>query len=404
MPGYLAVLRIPGALRAFAPALVGRLAFAMVTLALLFAVQQSTGSFAAAGTATGAFGLANVIASPYRARFVDRRGQRLALNLLSISFAAGLCGVALVSSTPAPNAGLLITLAAVTGIFPPPLGAAMRVLWSTLTPPGPKRTRAYSMDAVCEELLFTTGPLITAAVIGASSPSTALLVTAVAAVAGTAGMTGSAASKTRIPNPGRPAAGLQPLRQPGFLSVLVALLAVGTVLGTVEVAAPAVAESRDSVGIAGPLLAAFAAGSAIGGLLYGQRAWRVSLTARLLVTATAMIGLCAAATLLPGVIALGFGLAAVGFFLAPSLVTGYLLADDLTSADVRTEASSWINTAVNAGAAVAAILVGVVVDVADPGLGFLLGAVVALALLAVAAPALIRRERGSPVPTSSPVD
>ena len=395
MSGYLEVLRFPGALRAFLPALVGRLAFAMITLALLYSIQQSTGSFAIAGMATGAFGLANVIASPYRARFVDKRGQFLALNLLSIGFAAGLCALAIAASLPAPEAWLLVGLAAIAGVFPPPLGASMRVVWSALIPAGPRRIHSYSIDAVCEELLFTVGPLIAAGIIAATSPGAALITTAGLAVLGTIGMTTSSASRRRVPNSIRPTVGHRPLRQPGFALVLVALLAVGIVLGTVEVAAPAVAESVGSVGVAGILLAAFAAGSAIGGLLYGQRTWRASLTTRLLTAAAAMTAFCAASTLLPGVVALGIGLAIVGFFLAPSLVTGYLLADELTTPEVRTEASSWINTAVNAGAAAAAVVVGLVVDIGTPHLGFTVGAAIALTLLVIAAPMMIRKDRRS---------
>lgn len=114
--GYLDLIRTRGALRIFIPALIGRLSFAMVTLALLFAVHQSTHSFAVAGAATGAFGLVNVIASPYRARLVDRRGQRFALNTLAVGFAAGLSMIAAVTAQTAPSAGLLIGLA-VVGFF-----------------------------------------------------------------------------------------------------------------------------------------------------------------------------------------------------------------------------------------------------------------------------------------------
>ena len=388
--GYLQALRTPGAIRVFVPALLGRLSFAMVTLALLYSVQTSTGSFAAAGAATGAFGLANVIASPYRARIVDQVGQRMALGTMSILFALGLGGVAWATTWPGAPVGLVVGIAALTGLFPPPLGAAMRVIWGSLTAPGPQRTRAYSIDAVCEELLFTTGPLVAAAIIALTGPATVLLVTGGIAVLGTLGMTGGAASRQRRARrtPAPPA--LRPLRQPGFVLVLVALVAVGCVLGTVEVAAPAVAERVGSVQVAGMLLAAFAAGSAIGGLLYGQRVWRASLGVRLLVTGTTMSVLCAALALLSGLLALAAVLALVGFFLAPALITGYLSADELTAAEVRTEASSWINTAVNAGAAGAAIVVGAVVDVADPQLGFLVGAVIALALLLVAGPRLAR--------------
>ncbi|RUR03042.1 MFS transporter [Labedella endophytica] len=402
MSGYRDALGAPGALRVFLPALLGRLSLAMVTLVLLYAVQEATDSFAIAGAATGAFGLANVIASPFRARLVDRHGQRLTLSSLSVLYAAGLIGVAVATAADGTPAAVVIGLAAIAGVFPPPLGASMRVIWGSLTPAGPARTAAYSLDAVSEELLFTGGPLLAAAIITLTDPPTALVATAALSVVGTLGMTSSAASRSRLPSATTPPRAARPLSQPGFALVLLALLGVGVVLGTVEVAAPAVAEAQGSVGIAGLLLAAFAGGSAIGGLLYGRRPWRSSLVCRLLVCGATMIALSALMAALPGVAALAAGLALVGFFLAPSLITGYLLADDLTDVEVRTEASSWINTAVNAGAAVAAIAVGAAADATDPRWGFLVGAAGAGLLLAVAAPGLLRhrrRPRSAPAPT-----
>lgn len=389
--GYLAVLLAPGALRAFLPALVGRLSFAMVTLVVLFAVQQATGSFAIAGAATGAFGAANVVASPYRARLVDRVGQRIALNALAVGFAAGLGAIALLTAQPNPSPVAIVGLAAVAGLFPPPLGASMRVLWGSLTPPGPLRTRAYSIDAVCEEILFTVGPLIAAVAVGTGSPTVALSVTAAVALVGTAGMTSSPLSgrRTAVAATAKTKQS-RPLRQPGFVAVLVALLGVGVVLGTVEIVAPAIAADQSSVQLAGILLAAFAGGSAVGGMLYGHRTWRSSLRIRLFVAGVVMTVLCALLSAAGSVVVVGVGLAMIGFFLAPSLVTGYLLADDLTSVDARTEASSWINTAVNAGAAAAAAAIGLAVELVEPRLGFLIGAVTALVLLLIAAAPRLR--------------
>ena len=63
-------------------------------------------------------------------------------------------------------------------------GASMRVLWGSLTVPGALRTKAYSIDAVCEESQFTTGPLIAAAILSAASPTVGLLATATVALAG----------------------------------------------------------------------------------------------------------------------------------------------------------------------------------------------------------------------------
>jgi len=398
---YLQVLRTPQALRVFLPALLGRLSFAMVTLVLLFAVQGSTGSFAVAGLATGAFGLANVLASPYRARLVDRWGQRLTLNSLAAAFALGLVGIAAVTAQPRPSAVMVVLLAAVTGLCSPPLGAAMRVLWGTITRTPAARRRAYSVDAVAEEVLFTTGPLLVALLITATSATVALSVTAAIAVIGTLGLTSSRVSRAVAPALVPAASSSRPLRQPGFRPVLVALLGVGIVLGVVEVTAPAIAVSVGSAGLAGVLMAAFAAGSAVGGLLYGRREWATPLPRRLIVLAGSMAALTGLIAWAPGVVALAIGLAAVGFFLAPSLVTGYLLADDLTAPEVRTEASSWINTAVNTGAAFAAAAAGVAVDAVTASAALAGGAIAAALCLLGAAPFLIGRRAAVPVTPGS---
>jgi len=387
--GYRDVFRVPGAARVFLPALLGRLSFATVTLALLFSVQSSTDSFALAGAATGAFGLANVMASPYRARLVDRWGQRRVLTLLAAFYAVGLLSLAAVTASPDPAAWAVLVPAATAGLFPPPLGAAMRVVWGRICPTPAVRIRAYSVDAVCEELLFTTGPLLAAALITLWSAPMALVVTAGLAVVGTVGMTSSSASRAQRALPVAPSARSRPLRQPGFLPVLLTLLGVGIVLGVVEVGAPAYAASSGSVGLAGALLAGFAAGSAVGGLLYGHRNWGMSLSRRLITLGSAMAIFCGLLAFAPTIVFLGLGLAVVGLFLAPCLITGYLFADELTLPEVRTEASSWINTAVNTGAALAAAGAGLIVGAVSPPAAFLLGAAGAALCLAGVTPFLV---------------
>lgn len=176
----LAVLLLPGALRAFLPALIGRSALAMGGLALLLAVQDSTGSYTQAGFATAAFGIANVIAAPWRARAVDRFGQRIALTAMASGQASGFITLALIAEAEGVADVWFLVLSAVIGLASPPLGAAMRMIWASLTTAGDQRTKAFSIDAVCEELLFVAGPVVITAVIVASSPSTGLWVTAAA--------------------------------------------------------------------------------------------------------------------------------------------------------------------------------------------------------------------------------
>ncbi|OQJ49579.1 hypothetical protein B5P19_09815 [Clavibacter sepedonicus] len=379
------MLALPGALRVFLPAMLGRLSFAMVSLALLLLIQSASGSFAAAGIATGAFGLANVLASPMRARLVDARGQRPVLVALALGHAAGLVALVAAVRADAP-AAVIVVVAATAGLLLPPLGAAMRVVWAALVPDVRMRTRAYSLDAVGEEIVFTVGPL----------------------VVGTLGMTSSPLSRAQGPRADPEhartrtrARASDPLRQPLVVPLLVTLVGVGAVLGAVEVAAAALAERAGSTALAGPLLAAFAAGSAVGGLAYGTRAWRVPARIRLVVLAAAMVAATAVLALValrvpdaPGplaLVAVAVLLVPVGLFLAPAMATGYLLADEQTAAEVRTEASAWVNTAVNTGVALAAAGVGAVVDAAGPVPGIVAGAVAALVVAGIAAPSLLRR-------------
>lgn len=391
VPSYLGILKTHGVLRVFLPALLGRLSFATVTLSILYAVQGTTGSFGVAGAAFGAFGLANVLMTPFRARLVDRWGQRASLTSMAALYAAGLCLLAVLTSLDRAANWQLIAAACVAGLFPPPLGASMRVLWGRIAPAGPMRTKAYSIDAVCEELLFTTGPLLGALLITVAGPQVALLATAALAVVGAFGMTSSPLSRqtaTRISAGGALAS--RPLREPKFAFVLVVLLAAGTLLGTIEVAAPAFADRLGSAAIAGLFLSAFAAGSALGGIVYGVIQWKASLGWRLISLLAAMTTTCAALIFLSQSGLLIVGLIVVGLFFAPTVVTGYLFADELTSENVRTEASSWVNTAINAGAAGGAIAVGAFVDIASAGAGFAMGAAISLVLICVAAPFILK--------------
>jgi MFS family permease len=352
----------------------------MGSLALLLAVQDSTGSYTKAGFATATFGIANVIAAPWRARAVDRFGQRTALTTMASGQASGFVALALVTQAEGVADVWFLILSAAIGLTSPPLGAAMRMIWASLTTAGDQRTKAFSIDAVCEELLFVIGPVVISAVIVASSPSTGLWVTAAAVSLGTAAMTSSASSGVLRGTGGGVARGDRPLRRPGFARVLVVLLGVGGVLGVAEIAAPAAAAQHDAVAASGWLLAAFAGGSALGGFLYGQLNLKGGIGKRLFVLC---VGMGLGAVVVSQLDTLGLfaaGLALVGLFLAPSLITGYLIADTIVPESGRTEASTWINTSVNLGASLASAAAGVVIDSSGPWFALLLVGAIALVL------------------------
>lgn len=381
---YAAVLRLPGARILFGSALLGRLSFATVALSLVLSVQHATGTFAVAGAATGAFGLANVIASPVRARYVDRFGPTRALLVLGTLFSGALCMVG-VGCLAAWAPWTLVAVSTIAGLFAPPLGSSMRVMWAAIVPEARLLPRAYSLDAVAEEILFTAGPLLVGLLILVSGPVVALFMTAAVALTGTTLFCLNRRVRAHGPTTTVAHAHERPLRQRGFPTVLIALMGVGLVIGTMETGVPAFTAERSSAAAAGILLALLAAGSAAGGLVYGHRAWRPALAVRLVVLSVSLVVVSALAAVAPNEVVLGTVLVGVGLFLAPTVVTAYLLADALTAEHVRTEATTWTNTSINFGVAIGAAVAGVVVDHAGTTSAFVIGAAAALVLTLTAA-------------------
>lgn len=388
-------LRLPGALRAFAPSLVGRLSLAMAVMAIVLAVQRTTGSFTFAGAAAGAFGFANVAAAPLRARAIDRWGQRRVLTPLAVTQSASYLGLAVAVHSPVTQAPIFLELSAVAGLAAAPFGAAMRTAWASITAPGDQRTRALSLDATADEIVFIVGPVVAASLSAALSPSSALLAATIALLIGTLGLTTSRVSGKLRGNAHEPiqVVGPRPLRRPGFARVLVVLFGVGVVLGTIEVVAPAVAVADHHRGASGWLLAAMSLGSALGGVAYGHTSWRSALSSRMLFAAAAMGALTCAAAFLTTMLGFALGVIAIGLLLAPSIVTGYLAAEFLVPSHAATEASVWTNTALNLGAAIANAGAGAVVTNLDTTSAMLSAAVVVTAASTCTPRAHLRRSQ-----------
>ncbi|MFP7834646.1 MFS transporter [Marisediminicola sp. LYQ134] len=362
-------------------------------LALVLLLEQSTGSFAIAGGITAVLGLANVVATPWRARIIDRHGQSAMLTVLGLTHASALIALGML-----PHAGLpwLVVLGAAAGATSPPFGATMRVVWSTALAEGGSRSRGFSLDAVAEELTFAVGPLLAASLAVTVSPLAALVLSACCVAGGTVLFVSSPLSRQQRGSiiMGDKAAGraTSPLRSRGFPTIVVAMIAPGIILGCIEIAAPAIAASESAPFLGGVLLALFSALSATGGLLYGRVVVQLRLERQLLVMVAVLLLVSAATGLVGGTTAALVGFAISGLFLAPLLIVGYLAADARADPRVRTEASSWINTAINLGAALGAALYGSHTDMTGPGLALVISAGVAAVITLLCAPLLLQTQ------------
>jgi MFS family permease len=113
---------------------------------------------------------------------------------------------------------------------------------------------------------------------------------------------------------------------------------------------------------AGWVMASFALGSAVAGLLYGARHWRAPVSRRFLISSAAFAVLPAlyfAATSIPG---LAWCTAIVGLGIAPTLIASFSLVDAIVPAPSLTEGLTWIGTGLSVGYGLGAAVVGSIAD------------------------------------------
>jgi MFS family permease len=389
--GYVAVLRIPGVLRPFTAVNLGRLSYAAMPLSILITVQQATASFTSAGITLGVLSAATGL-MPFKSRLIDRLGARRVLPILAALFTAALLTIAVVASAGASTTVLYLVLAGAAGAATPPLGPSMRALWAALTPDPAARQRAYALDGVAEEFIFVLGPLVVAAALVVFSAPAALVVVGILNVVGAVGLAFSRVAPTAeaAPTPGRSAPIAGPLRERGFVTLVLVMLGIGVGGAQLEVAIVARAQELSAPETAAYLLAALSVGSALGGLLWGVRKHRRAASTQLAGLVLVMSVGSVAAGNAPQLVLLGMILLLAGLANAPAQIVAYLAADRLVSAGSRTEATTWISTAGNIGASLGVSAAAVLVD----HLGAMAAATAGGLVLIIVAPAvLIARDR-----------
>jgi MFS family permease len=377
-----AIASAPGALRVFVISIVARLPLTMLSIGLLVHARHLTGSFAAAGVVTGAYGVSLGVGGPLLGKLVDRRGQTAVL-VASAGVAAPLLGAVAVMPVGTSPA-VLVALACGIGLAEPPLGACVRTLFPGLLGDAGAVRSAYAADASASELTWIAGPPLALGLGAAWSTGAALAAAGLILVVATAAFAVQPASRSWRP---APAAGPRPrggsLQTPAMRTLVVVLVAVGLLFGAVEVAVTAATDALGSTAAAGPLLGVWGAGSLVGGVLaarFGGGAHGAGgLTLVLVALTVGHLALTAAAG---SVLALAAVLLVAGAAIAPTYATVYAMVDHAAPAGTVTEAFAWLGTAIAIGASAGAASAGALADHAGPVAAFALaGAAGAAAVL-----------------------
>jgi MFS family permease len=383
---YRSVLSVPGAARLFATALVARLPQGMAPLAVLLLVRAATHSYAAAGLAVGASAFATACCAPMLGRLVDQRGRGRVLLPVAVGQAV-MYGLLVVAAQTGAGAAALVGLAALCGALLPPVAPVVRGLLREVLDDADVRETAYALEAVVQEVLWMTGPLVVALIVAVSSPDIAVALLGAVCLSGTLLFLRSPLLRSRAAHaagadrPERRSA----LASPELRALLGPVALTGAGLGAIEVGLPSLALHAGSRPASGLLLATWSVGSMAGGLWYGARAWRSPLTRRYRVLLVLAV-LCTAPLIAARSIAAGVVCSVLaGVTIAPVFSCQYAMVGRSVSAGSETEAFTWISAALIGGLSAGSALGGAVIGLGGVSAPFLVSCLATMlaALLAV---------------------
>ncbi|MFC4561269.1 MFS transporter [Nocardiopsis mangrovi] len=389
--------------------LVARLHIGGMPIAVTFLVAGWTGSYAIAGLVSGALTVGTALGGPIRGRMADHRPADRLLAVSAVVYGAGLAVLALL---PASLWWAAVPLSLVTGVFLPPASQIARSLWPRVLT-GRLRQSMYAAEATLQELLFIIGPLLAAAVVGVAGGRAGVAVLTAVSCAGALGFAWAlrgaghtlppSAAADAAPVPGGARGSL--LADRGILLVLAMCTLLVAGLGGVDLVMVAWSRELGSPGYAGVLMAVYAAGSLVGGLVAGGLSGPPRLPRRAFAAAVGVLPLI---VLLPPIAHVPSPwlvapvLFVAGLAIAPTLAAVTERLGDLAPPHRRGEAFGWLTTANTAGISVAAPVTGWLIDAGGAAAGVAGATAFALAAACLSVGVAATRPAGSGPATGGP--
>ncbi|WP_299091274.1 MFS transporter [uncultured Microbacterium sp.] len=404
MAGYRELLRVPGVARIIAAQLTARFPNGMTSLAILLHVEQTTGSYGAAGLVLAAASIGQATSGPVTSRWMGIWGIRRVLTLTTAVCAAAILVLALV---PMEVAGYMF-FGLLAGLSTPPVQSAVRTIYPKLVN-SRQLTPLFSLDASLQEIIWILAPVVITVVATQVGTVPGLLLIVVILLGGGAWFILSPeVGRVRIPR-SRRAFG-KVLRSP---VVLLATVTGFLLIGACAAVEAGVVATFGHGGLeAGLVLAVFAIGSLAGGLAFGHvpiGPWSMArrfgaVTLGLVLTVFAVIDITDTTAWWVSV-----SLLVAGVGIAPALAMMFAM----TSASVRfsdtAEAYGWIGTGQLIGAALGSAIAGFLIDGVGPAGAYWAAAAFAIAGVIVSAVFVggfpdLRGRDVSPIPDTAPVD
>ncbi|WP_025132675.1 MFS transporter [Leucobacter sp. PH1c] len=374
----------PGVFRVLVSQLLARFPFGMLSIILLLHIQVTYGDYTSAGLVLATQSIGQAVSGPLSSRLMGRLGMRPVLSVTSVVCSVLLVTIALVHLPLFVVAGLALLV----GLTTPPVTPAVRTIYPKLVPSS-QLSGLFSLDAAAQELIWVLGPVVAVFVTSQFGTTTGLCVAAGFMVLGGAWFILSPAiGQVKIPPSKR-----------GFGAVLrYPTVVISTIVGFFFVASFAAIEAgivaAFSTGAgaghgsmeSGIVLALFAGGSLVGGLLMGHRELRpTSLLLRILVVLAGTLACLVSLNIwwLGTVLFLG------GLGTAPAFAAISSIVSSTVKFSETAEAYGWVGTGQLVGVATGSALAGIAIDVAGAH-GAIVVSATLLAICAIVAASTLR--------------
>lgn len=346
----------------------GRLPVAMAPLALVFLVRERPGGYSLGAALAAAYVIGEIVAAPVLGL---RMNAERARPQLVAGLAVGAAGFAGLGFAPGAHPVVLAALAVLAGAGPAAVAGGLRALLTSMVPERAV-TQAMSMESMLTFGVWAAAPALATGLALGVGPDVPLLLMAALMALSVAGMWLLPVGWAAEP----PEKGVSARRALLRAWPVYVLGAAGlTLLALAELLLPALLEQRGiAIGWAGPLLAGFSIGSAVGAFVYGLRGhWPGPLLVQSVVLVLGVTAGVALVALLPWTAAIGVVLIAAGLLQAPAALTRNLALRRLLPASALAAGYSVMYAAVGAGYAASGALAGGLLKVVAPSTAILYG-------------------------------
>ncbi|GAA1412911.1 MFS transporter [Kitasatospora putterlickiae] len=375
LSSYRQIFAAPGSLAFSSAGFIARLPISMTGIGIITMLSELRGTFGVASLVAATMAVSAAVLGPQVSRLVDRHGQRRIIRPAAALTLLAAAGLLLCARFEAPDWTLFV-FAAGMGVMPS-AGAMVRARWAHLyRDEAPRLHSAYSFEAVVDEVCFIVGPILSVMLATSVFPEAGVLLSGIFLAVGVALF---AAQRTTEPpvHPASRQTGRPAILNRGLQVLILTFVSTGAIFGSVEVVTVAFTKAQGHAGTSGPILALWAFGSCLAGVVFGTLKLTGSMAVRFLggvvLMAVSMVPLLVVAESVNGVgglVAVGGALLIAGVAISPTLITAAALVERLVPAAQLTEGMTWTITGLAMGVAAGSSAGGLVVDAAGAAAGY----------------------------------